>query len=377
MKKIAYIVNHLSFFESHLMPLALEARKKGYKIKIFCFVGGSKKMEYIATKEIKRKKIDFIRFDSLPNNLNIFSEILNTLRLTLEIRKYNPDIVHSISLKAVFASMLIHFFFNIKNHLCFITGMGFFSVQKLTLFQLFLKKFLFKIFSLIARKKKIKIVIENKTDYNFFNKEIILNKKNIFLVKGVGVNLKKFVYFKKRKKNIVLFSGRIIKEKGIEEFIEASKFLSKKFLNWKFIILGTLDHFKTNNLDINFNILKKNYKNILFLGYKKKVHNFFNKSLIVCLPSYREGFSKTLIEAAASGCAVITTDVPGCRDAIVNNKTGLLCKSRDCLSLIRKLEKLMLNKNQTYYFAKNAVKYAKKNFDQNIFISKNLKLYEK
>lgn len=375
MKKVAYVVNHLAFFDSHILPLALKAKQK-YIVKIFCFQGGSEKMETLATRNIKKKNIKFYKFNSSPNNLNIVSEFLQSIKLAKEIKKFNPDIVHSISMKAIFLSLLSHFFLKINNHICFITGMGFFSVHKLNLYQFFLKFFLFKYFKYIAINKKIKIVVENNSDYNYFVKKLSIPKNQIFLINGVGVDLKIFKYKKKLKKKIILFSGRLIKEKGIEDFVNASKMLTSKFSRWKFIILGTFDHFKINSLKFNFNAIMKEFPKIIFLGYKKKVTSFFNKSSIVCLPSYREGFSKTLIEAASSGCAIVTTNVPGCRDTIINGRTGLLCEKGNYKDLARKLEQLITNRKKLHFFARNARKYAKKKFDYKIFINKNLKLYE-
>ena len=96
----------------------------------------------------------------------------------------------------------------------------------------------------------------------------------------------------------------------------------------------------------------------------------------MCLPSYREGFPKSLIEACASGCAIVTSNVPGCRDVIKNNYNGYLCLPKNIDSLYSKLDKLINNKKIREIFFKNSRKLAEKKFDQKIFIKKNLYNYE-
>ena len=106
--KIAYIINHLSFFCSHILPLADEARERGYIIQIFCGIGGSKKMEKEAIKIIK-KKIKYSRLNFKPGAENLFIELYNALKLIYRVSKYKPDIVHGISIKGIIKSSLYSF----------------------------------------------------------------------------------------------------------------------------------------------------------------------------------------------------------------------------------------------------------------------------
>ena len=97
---------------------------------------------------------------------------------------------------------------------------------------------------------------------------------------------------------------------------------------WGFLIAGAIDYQKKSKYNISkLNLLNDNYQ-VTFLGYVSNMINIYNKTAIVCLPSYREGFSKTLQEAAAKGLPIITTDVVGCKDAIIPGYTGLICKPK-------------------------------------------------
>ena len=101
-----------------------------------------------------------------------------------------------------------------------------------------------------------------------------------------------------------------------------------------------------------------------------------NSSKIVCLPSYREGMPKSLNEAAASGCAIITTDVPGCRDSIINNHNGYLCEVKNYKNLAEKLEKLLLNNDLLEKFSENSRKFAEENFNINNINENIIKIYK-
>ena len=370
-KKIAYVINHISFFTNHIIPLALKAKKNGYKIKIFCGHGGSKEMEIESRKILKKNKIDFKNIGFFPASKNIFSEFKYLIFFLKEIKKYNPDIIHGISLKGVLYSCVYFNFYGVKKLICFITGMGYFFTNKIKFYDQILKKIILFIIKISLKSKNSLLVIENKTDKNFFVEKVKINKSKIHIFDGVGVDLKKFKFQIKKKKKIVLFPARVLIEKGIKEFLNSANILSKNFPNWKFYVAGTLNYKKNQKIFIN----KINKKNIKFYGHYKKIHELFNQSAIVCLPSYREGFPKSLIEASASGCAIVTTDVPGCRDAIKNNFNGYLCEPKNEISLSNKLKILMTNKKIRKKFSSNSRILAEKKFDLNIFIKKNLEIY--
>lgn len=373
--KIAYIINHLSFFCSHILPLAEEAKRKGYKIHVFCGMGGSIQMEKKAKKIIKKKKIIFSKFNFKPGKGNVIIEIYYTIKLLYNLHLFKPDLVHGISVKGIIHSSVYAFLFKPKKLILYITGMGYFFTNKLNFYEKILKTLILKIIKYILHLNKSVLILENNDDLNFFVNQQKIPIKKILKLPGAGVDLKKFDYFEKKKKNIILFPARVLKEKGIEEFYKAAKKLSLKFKNWLFLVAGTIDY-KKNNRNSKIQLFK-NTKQIKFLGYMEEMHKLFNKSSIVCLPSYREGFPKSLIEASASGCAIVTTNVPGCRQAVNKNKNAFLVKPKNYEMLAQNLEKLILNKKLRKYFSKNSRTLANKKYDIKKFVKSNIKEYQR
>ena len=233
-KNIAYVINHISFFASHILPLALEAKKKGYNVKVFCGYGGSQEMEIEAKKVIKINKIKFINIGFLPASKNILCEVKFLINFIKELKKYNPDIIHAISLKGILYSCLYFNIFGAKRLICFITGMGYFFTNKLKLYELILKYIILFIIKITLKSKNTLLIVENNIDKNFFIKDIKINKSKIKMFDGAGVNLKKFNSSNGNKKNIVLFPARVLIEKGINEFLSCANTLSKKYPDWQY-----------------------------------------------------------------------------------------------------------------------------------------------
>ncbi len=378
-KKIAYIINHSAFFYSHIYVIANQARKKNYNVKLFCGEAGSKDMDDYANKKLADHKIKISKHSFKSSGVNIFSELKGFVQLLISVKNFQPDIIHCATPKGILFGGFVCKLIKVRSLVIFNSGMGYLFSNKLNLFYKLIKFFyinFLKIFIMSHENKKV--IVENKYDYFLLKKNYNLIDNELNLINGSGINLNKLKY-KKEKKNtkIVLFPARVIKEKGIEEFIYAAKLLKKKYPDWKFIVAGAIDYDKNSNYSIN-KLKNLNYKNqVKFLGYVKNMNSLYQKTSIVCLPSYREGFSRTLQEAAAFGIPIVTSDAIGCRDAIIPGKTGLLCKPRNYKSLQSKLENLILNKNKRLKFGLNGRKLAEKEFNLKKVLNTNISIYEK
>ena len=377
MKKIAYVINHSAFFYSHIIDVAVNAKKKKYQVKLFCGKPSSKEMEIFAKKKIRQKKIFIEQNISKSSSINILKEIIAFMQLRKSIKRYKPDIVHCASPKGIIFGGLISRLLNIRSVVIFNSGMGFLFSNKINfIFKFFRILYLFLLKNFIMKHSNKKVIVENKDDYFFLSNTYNLKSSEIKLIKGAGVDLKKFKFLKKIDTKTILLPARVIKEKGIVEFIHAAISLKKKFPDWKFIIAGTLDYDKQSKLNLA-TIKNLNKNNVVkFLGYVKFMNRLYKKSSIVCLPSYREGFSRTLQEAAASGLPIVTTNVVGCKDSIIPNVTGLLCKPKDSKSLEKKLETLMMDRNKRILFGLNGRKLAVKEFGLEKVLKNNLDIYD-
>ena len=293
--------------------------------------------------------------------------------------KYQPDLVHHFTIKPCLYGGTIARFLGIKNIINHITGLGpaYFSKRvKLNYINKILKP-LYK-YAFNSRNNIVNI-FHNNSDRNTFVSKNITSKKNSKVIHGSGVDIDYFTKEKKqRAKNRikkVLFPARIIKEKGIVELIYACEELWNE--NYKFFlnIAGEID--TENKSHINkkdFAYLIKN-KNISFLGKCNNMPEIYKNMDIVVLPSWREGLSKSLLEAAAMSMPIITTNVPGCRDIIKNNFSGLVVTLKSKEKLKSALKILLNDQKLATKLGRNARKIVSEKYEVQNINNQILKVY--
>ena len=191
------------------------------------------------------------------------------------------------------------------------------------------------------------VVFQNKDDMNLFLDEKIVNQHSVTLIPGSGINIERFkaseIRPAKNKKMVFLLIARLIKDKGIEEYIEAIREIrdSKYSEQCSFKILGSL--YLSNPTAISEETLNSWIEEELieYLGHSDNVQNEIDKVDCVVLPSYREGLSRVLLEAASMEKPIITTDVPGCRDVVDDNINGYLVEKQSSKELVVAMKKMM------------------------------------
>ncbi len=203
-----------------------------------------------------------------------------------------------------------------------------------------------------------------------------LKRKEIFLIKGgSGVNLSEFENLKKNQTKNISMISRIVSNKGVKEYLKSAEILKTKFPNWNFILLGSKDYKSPDQIDVKFLNYFTKKKIVKIFNFKDNIKEILKNTEIFCLPSYREGMPKAVLEALSAGIPVVTTNVTGCKDSIINNYNGLLCRPFSHIDLANKIEKLVLNKSLRNRLSKNAKYYAKKNFSINDVTNNIYRIY--
>jgi glycosyltransferase involved in cell wall biosynthesis len=365
--KSLFIVNVDGFFISHRLPIALELLDKGYEVHIACGITNNR--EYMESLGLIVHPIDIIR-----SGKNILKEIKVFFQIYKVLIRINPAIAHFVSIKPVIYGGIASRYINISRKVFSISGLGYVFIKQ------GLKAYLFKavikiLYKIALSGRNTNIIIQNPDD------EVIiksLTRAPTYLIKGSGVDLNKYTYTYESNKNLrVCMACRLLKDKGVYEYIKAAKLLKKKYSNVEFDLFGDIDPPNPSSISIH-DIKKIKAEGVVNInGYTPNITRIFADSHIVVLPSYREGLPKVLMEAAACGRAIVTTDVPGCRDAIISNVTGLLCKVRDPKSLSEMIEKLIEDESLRKKMGQSARNMALKEFDINIVIKKHFDIYSK
>ncbi|MCT7629696.1 glycosyltransferase family 4 protein [Aliarcobacter butzleri] len=365
-KKILFVVNVDWFFISHRLPLALEALKKGYEVHLAC--GISDKKEYLENLGLKVHPLNLSRSGTgIKGELKAFIEIYNVLK------KVTPDIGHFVTIKPVLYGGIASRFLNIHNKVFSISGLGFIFIKQ-GLKATIVRKLIKIMYGFALSGKNSHVIVQNQDDKAVVNSIV---KVPITLIRGSGVDLSQYIDIDENNNIIrVSMACRLLKDKGVFEYIDAAKILKQKLPNVEFEIYGDIDiHNPASLTEDDIEEIKKE-EFIKVHGFSTNIAKVFSDTNIVVLPSYREGLPKVLIEAAACGRAVITTDVPGCRDAIEPNVTGLLCQVKNSQSLANQIEKLILDKDLRNSMGKAGRELAKKEFDIKKVVEKHFDIYE-
>lgn len=225
----------------------------------------------------------------------------------------------------------------------------------------------------ISQRKALKVFFQNNDDLELFLRNKLIIEEKTRLIPGSGVNTQFFIRNKelniKNSKFTFLFIGRLIYDKGIREYVDAAKIMRDKFSNIEFNVLGPIYH--SNETAIKMSELEDwQRKGIInYLGESDLVKEEMDKANCIVLPSYREGLSKVLIEASSMSLPIITTDVPGCKDVVIDQETGFLCKVKDSLDLAIQMEKIIsLSVEELNLMGDKGRKRAIEIFDEKIII---------
>jgi N,N'-diacetylbacillosaminyl-diphospho-undecaprenol alpha-1,3-N-acetylgalactosaminyltransferase len=224
------------------------------------------------------------------------------------------------------------------------------------------------------------VIFQNEDDMNMFIKVRVIPESKAVLIKGSGIDTQIWTPIRIRSdksKIRILMVSRIIKHKGVIEYIEAAKILKEKFNDkLEFILVGPVDKGNPSDLGEITDKLRSS-KYITYMGERSDILDIMRQSDIFVLPSYREGLPKSGIEAAAVGLPIIATDVPGCKCLVDNGINGFLIKPRDVKDLCSKIEKLIINEDLRTSMGRNSRIKAIREFDISKVVSSHIDLYNR
>ena len=370
--KIIILANCTWYLYNFRKDLLEQLNNKGYKLIL------------ISPKDIYYRKISkyFIKFEKLflyRGSENLIFEAITILNIFYLYLRYKPEIIHHFTIKPSIYGGIIGRLLGIKNIINHITGLGpsFYSNRKkIKIFNIIFKPLYIYAFNY----SRAINIFHNSNDMDTFIKNKFSTIKNNTIIKGSGVDTDHFKpFFTKKKFNKeinILFPARIIKEKGIVELIGACEELWKE--NYKFFlnIAGDIDTSNKSSLsEKNLEIFNQN-ENINLIGKSDDMRNVYKDIDIVVLPSWREGLSKSILEASSMALPIITTDVPGCNDVIKNNYSGLLVPPRDKESLKLAIKKYIDNPSIALSFGFNARENVLNNFTTKVINDQILRIYD-
>ena len=369
--KLVILINDLSFFCSHRLPIAEAAMDKSINVVIgYGELGGADPQLL----EQKGLKVSFVPMKR--GSINVFKDLQSLFYIWRFFKKEKPDIAHLVTIKPYLYGGLIARLTGIPALVSAISGLGVLFIHK-DLKSKILKFLLYPLYRLAFNHSNQVVIAQNQEDVKVLEGWGVLSSHKVQLLKGSGVQLEEFINLEDAPGiPVVCFASRLLLDKGVYDFVSAARLLKKRKIQARFFLAGDLD--TQNPKGINMKDLKKIKEEgfVEILGYQKDIPSLYSRSHIICLPSYREGLPKALLEAAAASRAVVTTDVPGCRDAIIPNITGLLVPVRDSEALANAIQDLIKNPEKRKIMGKAGRELAKKEFAIENIVDAHLKIYK-
>lgn len=375
---LCYVINNVAFFASHRLPIAIAAKANGKPVCLMTGQAGSTTLESEGERRVDAAGIQRVRVNFTSDGMNPLKELRGVIQMAYQLWKIRPDLVHCASPKGVLYGGLACRIVPPRAMVISVSGMGYaFTTVDGQGVKRKLIGWLYRTLSRLAYGHRNKrVIVQNADDEKFVVAAGWANAKEVIRIPGSGVELSRYVHAPiEAKQNLVVLPARLLADKGVYEFVEACRRLKPLVHNWRFVLAGSADYQNPSAIPRDQVQAWHDEGTIEWIGHVEDMPSLLAQTSIVCLPSYREGMPKSLLEAAAAGCAVITTNATGCRESIIPGVTGELVPVRDVDRLTEVLLKLIGDPERRHSYGAAGRKLAIDRFSIDSVISTTLATY--
>jgi len=367
--KLLYLVSEDWYFVSHRLPLAVAAKAAGFDVCVATRV--ERHGETISKAGIRLIPITFAR-----SGLHPLRELRSMSSLVALYRHEAPDLVHNVALKPVIYGTLAARRARVKGIVNAMMGLGWvFSSDSpkakalRPLVRLALKSAL--------SSANTRTIVQNADDVALLTSEGLTRPESIRLIRGSGVDPSKYsTTAPPAGAPLVVFPARLLVDKGVVEFLQAAAILKKEGIRARFALVGGADEANPASLGPDRVKALVCAAQAEPLGWREDMARVFAEAAIVCLPSYREGLPKALLEAAASARAIVATDVPGCREIVRPGKNGWLVPPRDARALAATLREAIAQPELCARYGAEGRRMVEREFTLDAVIRDTLAVYK-
>jgi glycosyltransferase involved in cell wall biosynthesis len=370
--RLLFVVNVGWFFLSHRLPLARAAVARGYDVHVACGVESPQEASDITAAGFTFHDLRLVR-----SSTSIFGALGVAARIRAVVRAVEPDVVHLVSVKTILLGGLVLPRRRSMRIVAAFSGLGHVFTDRRVRTRL-LRAVLMRVYRFALRGERCSVIFQNGDDRAVFVDGGVVPADRTTLIRGVGVELARFDPAPVRgKRPRVLLPARMLREKGVLEFAEAARILRDRGVVADFVMAGGPDPQNPSSLTVEDLRRLEQTCGVRWLGHCADMTARYAEATIVCLPSYREGMPKVLAEAAAAGRPIVTTDVPGCREAVEAGVNGLLVPPHDGQAIADAIASLLADDERLGQMAAASRELAVRRFDERLLIERTLSLYDR
>lgn len=336
MSRLLFVVSEDWYFVSHRLHLAEAAINAGYKVALL-----SRISRHCA--QIEASGIEVINWPLNRRSRNPFLELRAIWRAYIVLRRFRPDIVHAVALKPVLYSAVACRLVGVRARVFALGGLGFVFSSGKYIAQL-LRPFLVLAFRRALSGRHSRLIVQNPDDQAILLTSNVIEFERVRLIKGAGVDTSVFSpQDEVAGVPLVVLPARMLWDKGVGHFVDCARSIKEKGIPARFALVGEPDEHNPESVPVSQLEAWVAEGAVEWWGRSNDMPEVFRQATVVCLPSYREGLPKSLLEAASCGRPILTYDVPGCREVVVDGENGFLVPLKDIQALIASLEKLLCN----------------------------------
>lgn len=364
--KLLYFVTEDWYFCSHRLPLAVAARQAGYDVSVVTRVQEHGEV-------IRGAGLRLIPLALDRSGKNPVGELRTLRQVTRIYRNVRPDIVHHVALKPVLYGSIAARFARVPVVINALMGLGYLFSSADLAAKLIRPCVEMGLRGLLGRSR---LIVQNPDDRQLILDKRLSTAERVALIRGSGVDLAKFAPMPEPTGiPLVVLPARLLWDKGIREFVDAARQLRRQGVQARFALVGEPD--VSNPAAVPPDMLQawSTEGAIELWGWRTDMAEVLAQAHIVCLPSYREGLPKALLEAAACGRPLVSCDVPGCREIVQHGVNGLLVAPRDAAALAAALHQLLQDAKQRTEFGRQGRRLVAAEFSVESVIAQTLALY--
>ncbi len=367
--KLLFVFADDRFFWSHRLPVARAALRNGYEVIIATGVYGH-------AEQIRDEGFRLIPLALIRKNRSLWKEWKAIRQLRQIYRTEQPDLLHHVAIKPVLYGSIASLGLPEIRTINAFTGLGY-LVASPSRKAAFLRLLIWRAFRFLLNRPNKRVLVENQDDKNLVITNLKIPSEKVVLTRGSGVDVDLFQPAPEPAGTpVATLASRMLWIKGVKEFVEAAKLLRAKGVIARFVLAGDTD---TNNPSCvpRKQLLEWQDSGIVeWWGHQRDMPQVFKQANLVCLPSHGgEGVPKVLMEAAACGRAIVTTDVPGCREIVRQGVNGFIVPPGDALALTGAIEHLLNDSVTRRQMAVRCREIAVNEFSEAAVVRQTLTLY--
>jgi glycosyltransferase involved in cell wall biosynthesis len=366
--KLLFLVTEDWFFCSHFVERAVAARDAGYDVLVVA-------RERAHGDRIRAAGLRLVPLEFVRRSLNPLREFRLLLAIWKIYKEERPDIVHHVAAKPILYGSLAARLVGVGAIVNAPVGMGY-AFSSTDRSARLLRPLLRVGYRLLMNPRGSRVIFENNDDLESFVATNSVRRAEAVLIRGAGIDLDLFCP-KPEPVGVlvVVLIARMLRDKGVAEFVAAARKLHDQGISGRFALVGDPDPGNPASIpSATLNAWSGQY-GVEWWGWRDDVVAVLSEASIACLPSYREGLPKSLLEAAACGLPIVTTDAAGCRDVVLDGDNGLLVPVRDVDALAEALKKLLLNPVLRHRMGERSRARAVKEFSSGQVVRETLAVY--